>query len=372
MTVGGMYCIREDEARGRHVLSSSLLEKGVTVLEEEARVFYNKRDGLSSCAHCGRALGSVHGALRHATEGDEWLEGVLELIDPALSEWGSFDVNPVPCVHSCGALFCSASCQESCKFHALLCPPQMEEECSQALSAYVDTFGANDRFLFLAKHIALALCDPADNDALVLEDYDDGCMRIPVTAEVRLAVREAASLLRRVFAPALRIGGPAVTPQVILRLLNIYNVNSHSTVTLSPVHALQRRILGDEEWEGLKGSLAVIFGSAQGGARLKVRGVGLFKDAACMNHSCVPNCKTVPTTEAMKIAVITLRDIPVGEELCISYIDADTTTGRPFARERDLRAYNFTCLCSACKEERRFHAAVWMCAGLCIATHATY
>ena len=30
----------------------------------------------------------------------------------------------------------------------------------------------------------------------------------------------------------------------------------------------------------------------------------------------------------LKIAVITLRDIPVGEELCISYIDADTTTGR--------------------------------------------
>jgi len=48
-------------------------------------------------------------------------------------------------------------------------------------------------------------------------------------------------------------------------------------------------------------------------------GLGLFPLAACVNHSCNPNCTY--TNVGSKLAVRALRDIAEGEELTVNYVD---------------------------------------------------
>ena len=48
-------------------------------------------------------------------------------------------------------------------------------------------------------------------------------------------------------------------------------------------------------------------------------------------------------------AVVALRDIAVGEELCINYTDVDQPEE---LRRQDLRHYGFLCVCGKCLAER--------------------
>jgi hypothetical protein len=72
-----------------------------------------------------------------------------------------------------------------------------------------------------------------------------------------------------------------------------------------------------------------------------------------MNHSCSPNVVILYRThewgEPLVAHVVALRDIEEGEELCISYIDADI----PYeARREALANYGFSCNCIKCERER--------------------
>ncbi len=72
---------------------------------------------------------------------------------------------------------------------------------------------------------------------------------------------------------------------------------------------------------------------------------GIFPTAALLNHSCSPNCFKRFTAEGT-LEIVAARDVPIGEELCHSYIDPLATTN-----ERQgllLQGYGFECACSRC------------------------
>jgi hypothetical protein len=74
-------------------------------------------------------------------------------------------------------------------------------------------------------------------------------------------------------------------------------------------------------------------------------GVGCYPYAAMLNHSCEPNCVQRFDAEA-GIVIRTVRDVSVGEELCISYTD----TGMPtwYRQQELLQSYHFHCQCARC------------------------
>ncbi|XP_053315754.1 histone-lysine N-methyltransferase SMYD3 [Spea bombifrons] len=73
-------------------------------------------------------------------------------------------------------------------------------------------------------------------------------------------------------------------------------------------------------------------------------GVGLFPSMSLLNHSCDPNC--VIAFEGRYLNLRTVREIPKGEELTISYIDVMMPTHQ---RQNQLkRQYCFTCNCHRC------------------------
>ncbi|XP_075453191.1 histone-lysine N-methyltransferase SMYD3 isoform X2 [Ascaphus truei] len=74
-------------------------------------------------------------------------------------------------------------------------------------------------------------------------------------------------------------------------------------------------------------------------------GVGLYPSMSLLNHSCDPNCVIV--FEGRHILLRTVKEIPMGEELTISYIDVKVNT---HMRQNQLqRQYCFICDCHRCQ-----------------------
>ena len=75
------------------------------------------------------------------------------------------------------------------------------------------------------------------------------------------------------------------------------------------------------------------------------RGAAVFPLASGLNHSCAPNCE-VAFAEDNSVFVVTTRAVALGEELTISYIDAN---GADDERREELReTYGFECACARC------------------------
>ena len=76
------------------------------------------------------------------------------------------------------------------------------------------------------------------------------------------------------------------------------------------------------------------------------RGAAVFPLASGLNHSCAPNCE-VAFAEDNAVFVVATRDVALGEELTISYVDA---SGADDERREELReTYGFECACARCE-----------------------
>ena len=78
-------------------------------------------------------------------------------------------------------------------------------------------------------------------------------------------------------------------------------------------------------------------------------GIGLYLQAAAINHSCDPNACQSFHEESKALSIRATKDIQPGEEITITYIDI----GKPTSwRRRELReTYGFVCMCSRCSIE---------------------
>ncbi|CAG8452767.1 14536_t:CDS:10 [Ambispora leptoticha] len=75
-------------------------------------------------------------------------------------------------------------------------------------------------------------------------------------------------------------------------------------------------------------------------------GVGIYTNAALINHSCVPNC--LATFDGSKLMVRNIQPIQKDEEITIAYTDLGIPT---MERRRELNErYFFLCQCELCKQ----------------------
>ncbi|NWS12841.1 SMYD3 methyltransferase, partial [Pachyramphus minor] len=78
-------------------------------------------------------------------------------------------------------------------------------------------------------------------------------------------------------------------------------------------------------------------------------GVGLYPSMSLLNHSCDPNCVIV--FEGYQLLLRSVRDIQIGEELTISYIESLMPTSE---RQKQLvRQYCFECDCLLCQNQEK-------------------
>ena len=74
-------------------------------------------------------------------------------------------------------------------------------------------------------------------------------------------------------------------------------------------------------------------------------GTGLFPLVCSANHSCDPNAWVDFDSGDSKAWMYALRDVCVGEEILIAYVD---TEGGTDERRRSLLEYGFFCMCKRC------------------------
>ena len=80
-------------------------------------------------------------------------------------------------------------------------------------------------------------------------------------------------------------------------------------------------------------------------------GTALFDRLACINHSCAPNAEVWPSRDGSHEArLVARRAIAAGDEVTISYIDANQRAGVR-ERRRELCEYGFVCACAKCEAE---------------------
>ncbi|XP_061847077.1 histone-lysine N-methyltransferase SMYD3 isoform X3 [Colius striatus] len=78
-------------------------------------------------------------------------------------------------------------------------------------------------------------------------------------------------------------------------------------------------------------------------------GVGLYPSMSLLNHSCDPNCVII--FEGYQLLLRSVREIQIGEELTISYIETLMPTSE---RQKQLmRQYCFECDCLLCKTQEK-------------------
>jgi hypothetical protein len=80
-----------------------------------------------------------------------------------------------------------------------------------------------------------------------------------------------------------------------------------------------------------------------------VKTKAVFFTGAHLNHSCIPNCNAVWNNDTKKLCVHAVRNIPAGEELCITYHADDLIKMQREQRIKLLKdMYGFNCSCPAC------------------------
>ncbi|KYO23855.1 histone-lysine N-methyltransferase SMYD3 [Alligator mississippiensis] len=78
-------------------------------------------------------------------------------------------------------------------------------------------------------------------------------------------------------------------------------------------------------------------------------GVGLYPSMSLLNHSCDPNCVIV--FEGYQLLLHSVREIQIGEELTISYIESLMPSNE---RQKQLkRQYCFECDCLQCQTQNK-------------------
>ncbi|NWT36821.1 SMYD3 methyltransferase, partial [Rissa tridactyla] len=78
-------------------------------------------------------------------------------------------------------------------------------------------------------------------------------------------------------------------------------------------------------------------------------GVGLYPSMSLLNHSCDPNCVIV--FEGYQLLLHSVREIQIGEELTVSYIESLMPTSE---RQKQLmRQYCFECDCLLCQNQEK-------------------
>ena len=74
--------------------------------------------------------------------------------------------------------------------------------------------------------------------------------------------------------------------------------------------------------------------------------IGLWFYSSLINHSCLPNCDYIGIGDF--IFIVSIEDIPKGDELTISYVPNDIEYSE---RIEKLKKWGFKCQCKLCKKE---------------------
>ncbi|XP_045109563.1 SET and MYND domain-containing protein 5-like [Portunus trituberculatus] len=148
-----------------------------------------------------------------------------------------------------------------------------------------------------------------------------------------------------------------LTPEGFRSLVALVGTNGQGIGT-SPLSRWVRNCdnldLSEEERKKLNKLIDNVYDQLEkeAGGFLNNEGSGLYPLQSSCNHSCNPNAMPTFPYNNFQLVMTAVRDISVGEEICVSYLDECNLGRSRHSRIAILREnYLFTCKCSKCEEQ---------------------
>lgn len=260
------------------------------------------------------------------------------------------------CPNKCGLVFCSEECVSTYfnSHHKLLCPNSTYGN-NEAKDLFLhQSTVTNESFQILGQIVASIIINAEASPSTPVETfmrrflmYTQGLWCDVIIPPEDEDESEFMASMEEILMDSLDLLKEALNPfsstkkyaslfqfDFYASLMGALELNSSGTVSRVEIPALDLGLDEDEE------SYVVIV----------CEGIGIYSRIALLNHSCEPNVALLKPEDCSDdtTAVIAIRPIVKGEELCISYIDETA----PLEERRVLlEDYQFDCECPKCVME---------------------
>lgn len=337
------------------------------IFEEEPLVCcqfaWNEAYGYRACNHCLRPLETAEENARRLTNNRNL---VLPYPQCCITQKDSI----VNC-QACGVCYCSDECKVKAfsQYHKNICLQTTERNIVHPLEKLVEAWKElhfppeTSNIMLLVRIMMVVQQSPNREEAL--KQFMSFCHRM-VNEDADLAHKLVGeqfvgqiNLLLSILQQAISSEGIDhwLTPEGFRTLLALIGTNGQGVAT-SAISIWVKNCtdlpLPDHEKAELDKFIDQLYDDLdkESGTFLDNEGSALYALQSACNHSCEPNAKAHFLHNNFKLSMIAQRDIAVGEEILVSYLDDCTLASSRYTRQKILMGnYLFKCTCSKCLAE---------------------
>ncbi|EZA59880.1 hypothetical protein DMN91_001430 [Ooceraea biroi] len=356
-----------DHEKGKGMFANRPIKEGDVILTENPIVScqfsWNLEYGYLTCDYCMAPLET-------AEENVQRLAGNCEMFLPHMGCCKTDKSSITECL-ACGVKYCSLNCQNEAfkRYHSTLCLQSRNVDTNHPLVQLNEMWKRmhyppeTATVMLLARMVAMV--NQADNKEEVLATFSQ--FRHHTTNETHeiahnlLGEKFAGQIdiLRQKMQEALNVEHVAhwFTPDGFRSLLALIGTNAQGIGT----NAFSRWVknvldskLPEEEQRNVEQLIDVLYDDMDKvvGAFLNNEGSGLYVLQSSVNHSCAPNAIVEFPYSNYALVLRARRDILIGEEICISYLDDCNMASSRHTRQKALRSlYLFVCNCEKCQAQ---------------------
>lgn len=343
------------------------LETGSIIFNEDPLVCcqfsWNASYSYKACDHCLKPLETAEENARRLTGNSS-----LQLPYP---ECCTTEKAKIVSCSSCGELYCSSECQTNAfnQYHRVLCLQTTERTQIHPLEQLNEAwkqihYPPETSTIMLIVRLLARIIQSPNRDAAIQETLQF-CHR-SVNEDAQLAHKflgdkfvEQQSLLYNLIVNAVPHEGieSLLTPSGFESLLALLGTNGQGVGTSAISQWVQKTSelpLPESERDCVEKFIDKLYEDLDihSGSFLNNEGIALYKLQSASNHSCVPNAEPAFVSNNSRLSLIALKDIEIGEEICISYLDECNLERSRHSRQKTLKEnYLFVCKCPKCEAQ---------------------
>lgn len=350
--------------KGKGLFAKQNFKVGDVIFEEDPLVCcqfaWNQQYGYEACDHCMRPLLT-------AEENAKQLTGNFALVLPYPECCETNKANIVECM-DCGVRYCSEQCRMTAlqQYHIKICYRSRDRDGRHPLEKLVETWKEvhfppeTCNIMLIVRIMAMVL--QAKNSSEMLQHFMQfGHRTVNENSDLAHKLLSAQfsghqQELRRYISEALPSSGIEYwfTEEGFQSLLALIGTNGQG-VGSSAISVWVRNSsnlpLPDADKAELDKFIDKLYKDLDesSGTFLDNEGSALYSLQSACNHSCDPNAHPNFLHNNFRLSMVALKDIAVGEEIQISYLDECTLERSRHTRQKFLAEnYLFKCDCSKC------------------------
>lgn len=358
--------IRNSEiAKGKGLFALKQIKKGDIIFEENPLVCcqfsWNKAYKYKACDHCLRPLETAQENACRLT-GDPYLS-------LPYSECCTTDKSTIVTCPMCAEEYCSPSCKQIAfqQYHQTICPMSTDKSGTHPLEQLDEAwkhmhYPPETNSIFLIVRLLARIIQSPDPDKAISDSLQFCHTAVDENSELSHKllgdqftdkINLLMDLMKVHFSQD--VVQPFFTVDGFTTLLALIGRNGQGVGTSAIsqwVTKTSELDLPQNDKNGLDEFIKKLYDKLeeQSGSFLNNEGVALYHYQSACNHSCVPNAECAFLHNSSKLSLVALKDINIGDEIFISYLDPCFLERSRHSRRKYLQEnYVFLCNCEKCQ-----------------------